>query len=43
MTRKMKKLSANIILDFVAFLAMSAAYLIGRAITGSSKDRDGMI
>jgi hypothetical protein len=43
MSRKMKNFSAKIILDFVAFLAMSAAYLVGRAVSGSSKDRDRMI
>ena len=43
MSRKMKNLSGRIILDFVAFFAMSLAYVVGRTLSGRSKHRDGMI
>ncbi len=43
MSRKMRNFSAKMILDFVAFLAMSTAYLVGWALPGSSKHRDRMI
>ena len=43
MTRKMKNFSARIFLDFVAFLAISGGYLIGRAMAKVRKNRDGMI
>lgn len=36
MRRKMVKFSLTVILDFVAFLAMSAAFLVLRAIPGHS-------
>lgn len=43
MTRKIKHLSAKVILDFVAFLAISMGYLFGRALVKVRKDRDRMI
>lgn len=43
MTQKMKRLSAKIILDFLALFAISCGYLIGRAYAKVRKDRDGMI
>ncbi len=43
MSRKMKNFSARIILDFVAFLAISMGYLFGRAYARVRKDRDRMI
>jgi len=43
MTRKMKNFSARIILDFVAFLAISGGYWIGRAVSKVRKNRGGMI
>ena len=43
MSRKMKNLSAKILLDFLALFAMSAAYLVGKAFSGRPKGRDGMI
>ena len=43
MTRKMKHFSAKIILDFVAFLAISGGCLIGLAVAKVRKNRNGMI
>ena len=43
MSRKMKHLSAKIILDFLAFFAISGGYLLGLAVAKVRKDRDRMI
>ena len=43
MSRKMKNLSARIVLDFVAFLAISMGFIVGRAVARVRKDRDRMI
>jgi len=43
MTRKVKNLSAKIILDFLALFAMSAAYLVGKVLSVLFSNRDGMI
>lgn len=43
MSRKMKDFSAKIILDSLAFLAISVAYLIGRFFSGLFGHHDGMI
>lgn len=43
MTRKVKNFSARILLDFVAFLAISGGYLIGRAVAKIRKNHDDMI
>lgn len=43
MSRKMKNLSAKILLDFLAFFAMSTVYLVGRALAALFSRRGGML
>jgi hypothetical protein len=43
MSWKMKNFSARIVLDLVAFLAISAGYLFSRAVSKARKNHDGMI